>query len=77
MEGSSGKRRLVRKYASDFTFSEKTRFVLDGTGYEITPDQPGGKFIKFSFENSELGKKRKFVFRCIYKMMKNFQCSLN
>ena len=77
MKGSSGKRKLVKKYASDFIFSEKTRFVLDGTSYQIHSEEPGGKFIKFKFENSDSKKKRKLVFRCIYKMMRNFQSSLN
>ena len=77
MEGSSGKRRLVKKYVSDFIFSEKTRFVLDGTNYQFSNQEPGGKFIKFRFEKAPGRKKRKFVFKCIYKMMKNFQSSLN
>ncbi|SDR98336.1 hypothetical protein [Christiangramia echinicola] len=77
MKDSSGKRRLVKKYVSDFVFSEKTRFVLDGTNYQFSGDDPGGKFIKFRFEKSPERKKRKFVFKVIYKMMKNFQSSLN
>jgi len=77
MKDSSGKRRLVKKYVSDFIFSEKTRFVLDGTNYQFSDNEPGGKFIKFRLENTPSGKKRKYVFKCIYKMMKNFQSSLN
>ncbi|MCM8569423.1 hypothetical protein NE848_08535 [Gramella jeungdoensis] len=77
MKGSSGKRRLVKKYVSDFIFSERTRFVLDGTNYNLSNDQPGSKFIKFRFEKKAFKPKRKFVFKCIYKMMKNFQLSLN
>lgn len=77
MKGSSGKRRLVKKYVADFIFSEKTRFVLDGTNYQFPSDQQGGKFIKFRFEDRPRRKKRKYVFKCIYKMMKNFQSSLN
>ncbi|SDS46801.1 hypothetical protein [Gramella sp. MAR_2010_147] len=77
MKGSSGKRRLVKKYVSDFIFSEKTRFVLDGTNYQFSSDEPGGKFIKFRFEKNPSMKKRKYVFKCIYKMMRNFQSSLN
>ncbi|MUP45331.1 hypothetical protein E0K83_06175 [Gramella sp. BOM4] len=77
MKGSSGKRRLVKKYVSDFIFSEKTRFVLEGTNYHIPSDEPTGKFIKFKFEKDPNRKKRKLVFKCIYKMMKNFQSSLN
>ncbi|QYA25101.1 hypothetical protein G3I01_06110 [Gramella sp. MT6] len=77
MKGSSGKRRLVKKYVSEFIFSEKTRFVLDGTNYQFSTDEPGGKFIKFRFERGPRKKKRKLVFKCIYKMMKNFQTSLN
>ncbi|TBW27923.1 hypothetical protein [Gramella sp. KN1008] len=77
MKGSSGKRRLVKKYVSDFVFSERTRFVLDGINYRFTREEPGGKFIKFRFEKKSFKPKRKFVFKCIYKMMKNFQLSLN
>ncbi len=77
MKGSSGKRRLVKKYVSDFIFSEKTRFVLDGTGFQFPQDNSESKFIKFKFERSEGKSKRRYVFRCIYKMMKNFQSSLN
>lgn len=77
MKGSSGKRRLVKKYVADFVFSEKTRFVLDGTNYQFPNDEPGGKFIKFRLEKSAPRKKRKMVFKVIYKMMKNFQSSLN
>ncbi len=77
MKGSSGKRRLVKRYVSEFIFSEKTRFVLDGTNYQFSHEEPGGKFIKFRFERSPQKRKRKFVFKCIYKMMKNFQSSLN
>jgi len=77
MKDSSGKRRLVKKYVSDFIFSEKTRFVLDGTNYQFPNNEPGGKFIKFRFEKSLERKKRKYVFKVIYKMMMNFQSSLN
>lgn len=77
MKNSSGKRRLVKKYVSDFIFSEKTRFVLEGTNYQFPGHESGGKFIKFRLENSPRRKKRKYVFKCIYKMMKNFQSSLN
>ncbi|MBT8319547.1 MAG: hypothetical protein KJP01_05395 [Gramella sp.] len=77
MKGSSGKRGLVKKYVSDFVFSEKTRFVLDGTNYHFSDNDSSGKFIKFTFENSPKRRKRKYVFKCIYKMMKNFQSSLN
>ncbi|MGA8855016.1 MAG: hypothetical protein WB492_12645 [Christiangramia sp.] len=77
MKNSSGKRRLVKKYVSEFIFSEKTRFVLDGTNYQFSTDEPGGKFIKFRLEKSPRLKKRKYVFKVIYKMMKNFQSSLN
>ena len=77
MKGSSGKRRLVKKYVSDFIFSEKTRFVLDSGNQHFLGTDTGSKFIKFSFEKKPGGKKRKVVFRCIYKMMKNFQLSLN
>ena len=77
MEGSSGKRRLVKKYVDNFIFSEKTRFVLEGTNYQFPSDEPGGKFIKFRLENSKPRQKRKYVFKVIYKMMKNFQSSLN
>ena len=77
MKGSSGKRRLVKKYVSDFIFSERTRFVLDGTRYDLSGDQQGSKFIKFRFEKKSFKPKRKFVFKCIYKMMSNFQLSLN
>lgn len=77
MKGSSGKRRLVKKYVADFIFSEKTRFVLDGTNYQFSSNEPGAKFIKFRLENSPRQKKRKYVFKVIYKMMKNFQSSLN
>jgi len=77
MKGSSGKRRLVKKYVSDFVFSEKTRFVLDGTNYQFPGHNQGGKFIKFKLENSQKQPKRRFVFKVIYKMMKNFQSSLN
>ena len=77
MKGSSGKRRLVKKYVSDFIFSEKTRFVLEGTNYQFSSSKPGGKFIKFKFEKGPNQKKQRFVFKCIYKMMKNFQSSLN
>lgn len=77
MKGSSGKRRLVKKYVSDFIFSEKTRFVLDGTNYQFSSNEPGAKFIKFRFEKSPARMKKKYVFKVIYKMMKNFQSSLN
>lgn len=78
MKGSSGKRRLVKKYVADFIFSEKTRFVLEGTNYRFpASEEQGGKFIKFRFEDAPRRKKRKYVFKCIYKMMKNFQSSLN
>lgn len=77
MQDSSGKRRLVKKYTSDFIFSEKTRFVLETGNTTILGTRPGDKFIKFSFERKPGRKKRKLVFRCIYKMMKNFQLSLN
>lgn len=77
MKGSSGKRRLVKKYVSDFIFSEKTRFVLEGTNYQIPGNDNGGKFIKFRFEDRPRRRKRKYVFKVIYKMMKNFQSSLN
>ncbi|TRO67186.1 hypothetical protein [Christiangramia sabulilitoris] len=77
MKDSSGKRNLVKKYVADFVFSEKTRFVLDGTNYQVSSDEPGGKFIKFRLEKSKTEKKRKLVFKVIYKMMKNFQSSLN
>lgn len=77
MKDSSGKRRLVKKYVSDFIFSEKTRFVLDTGSTSLLGARPGSKFIKFSFEKKPGHKKRKIVFRCIYKMMKNFQLSLN
>ena len=71
---NSGKRRLVKKYVSDFIFSEKTKFVLDGTNYQFS-SQSESKFIKFKFEGKS--SKKEFVFRCIYKMMKKFQYSLN
>ncbi len=77
MKGSSGKRRLVKKYVSEFIFSERTRFVLDGTCYNLSQEEPGSKFIKFRFEKKPSKLKRKFVFKCIYKMMRNFQLSLN
>ena len=77
MKGSSGKRRLVRKYVSEFIFSEKTRFVLDGTNYQFSTDEPGGKFIKFRLERGPRRKKRKYVFKVIYKMMEDIQSSLN
>jgi hypothetical protein len=77
MEDSSGKRGLVKKYVSEFIFSEKTRFVLDGTNYQFSANQPEGRFIKFRFEKGPRRKKRKFVFKVIYKMMKNFESSLN
>ena len=77
MKDSSGKRRLVKKYVADFIFSEKTRFVLEGTNYQFPSEKPGAKFIKFRFEDSPRKKKRRYVFKVIYKMMKNFQSSLN
>lgn len=77
MKGSSGKRRLVKKYVADFIFSEKTRFVLDGTNYYLSADHPESKFIKFKFEKNSALRPKRMVFRCIYKMMKNFQLSLN
>ncbi|MCM4156360.1 hypothetical protein [Gramella sp. AN32] len=75
MKGS-GKRRLVKKYVSDFIFSEKMHFILDGTQYKISNDNPDSRFIKFTFEGSKKTSK-KYVFRCIYKMMKKFTYSLN
>lgn len=77
MKGSSGKRRLVKKYVSEFIFSEKTRFVLEGTNYNISVKNPESKFIKFKFEKNSSLRPKKIVFKCIYKMMKNFQSSLN
>lgn len=77
MKGSSGKRQLVKKYVSDFIFSERTKFVLEGTNYHISSSNPESKFIKFKFEKSSSLRPKKLVFRCIYKMMKNFQSSLN
>ncbi|WP_405200301.1 hypothetical protein [Christiangramia sp. LLG6405-1] len=77
MKSSSGKRGLIKKYATDFIFSEKTRFVLDGSGFSNSSEEPGSKIIKFRFDNSDSDKATKPVFRCIYKMMKKFNLSLN
>jgi len=77
MKSSSGKRRLIKKYATNFIFSEKTRFVLDGSGFRSFSERSGSRIIKFRFEDSDSGKTTKPVFRCIYKMMKKFNLSLN
>lgn len=75
MKGS-GKRKLVKKYVADFIFSERTRFVMDGTNFHISTENPESRFIKFKFEKSNKPR-RKLTFRCIYKMMRNFHTSLN
>lgn len=75
MKGS-GKRKLVKKYVADFIFSERTRFVMDGTNFHISADNPESRFIKFKFEKSQKPRGR-ITFRCIYKMMRNFHTSLN
>lgn len=75
--GGSGKRKLVKKYVSDFIFSEKTGFVLDQTNYHLSVANPESRFIKFKFEKGRVNSSKKQVFRCIYKMMKTFRYSLN
>lgn len=77
MKDSSGKRGLIKKYATDFIFSEKTRFVLDGSGFANSSEETGSKIIKFRFDHSDSSKANKPVFRCIYKMMRKFNLSLN
>lgn len=77
MKGS-GKRRLVKKYVADFIFSERARFVIDGANFQISTDNPESRFIKFRFEKgSKPRQPKKIIFRCIYKMMRNFHSSLN
>ncbi len=77
MKGS-GKRKLVKKYVSDFIFSERTRFVIDGTNFHLSADNPESRFIKFKLEKgSKSNRSKKIIFRCIYKMMRNFHTSLN
>lgn len=77
MKGS-GKRRLVKKYVADFIFSEKARFIIDGTNFQVSTDNPEKHFIKFKFDKgSKPRSSRKITFRCIYKMMRNFHSSLN
>ncbi len=75
--GSSGKRKLVKKYVSDFIFSEKTGFILDLSNHHLSVLNPESRFIKFKFEKGCGNSSKKQVFRCIYKMMKTFKYSLN
>ncbi|MEO2128661.1 MAG: hypothetical protein ABGW91_10885 [Christiangramia sp.] len=62
---------------SDFIFSEKTRFILDGSNYHLSLAHPESRFIKFKFEKGAQKQPKKQIFQCMYKMMRKFQYSLN
>ncbi|MFD1094885.1 hypothetical protein [Salegentibacter chungangensis] len=81
MEDSSQNRKLIKKYVGNFVFREKAAFGLDFTGILKPAKNLGynpldGKFISIKFGSPERSKKPR-VFRCMYKMMKRFNRSLN
>ena len=74
----SKKRDLIKKYVSDFNFSEymTPKLYVKLKGVKFSVGKSSGKFAKFKFENQK-EEKDSISFRCMYKMMRRFKYSLN
>ena len=78
MEGPEKKPNYVKSCTARFSFRESCDFLLDFNRFMLSDDEKKGegKFIRISF-NRGRRKARKQNFKCVYKMMTNYDRSLN
>lgn len=81
MADSSRNRKLIQEHVGNFIFKEPSAFGLDFTGILKPAKNLGfnrldGKFISIRFETSKPSRKPRII-RCVYKMMRGFNRSLN
>tara|TARA_R100000789_G_C2931148_1_gene129222 strand:- start:178 stop:429 length:252 start_codon:yes stop_codon:yes gene_type:complete len=83
MKNSSGKRRFIKNCIGDFIFRENLQLGLSSAGTFIPSknlkfQKLNGKFIKINLENKTTGGSSKIlIFKCVYKMMRRINHSLN
>lgn len=82
--GDKSKRNLIRKYAENFIFREQSSFGLNFSAIlrpanKLGLYKPYGKFISIQFNKNDSSKRstRSYIFRRTYKMMRQFNYSLN